>query len=190
MTLKLQSCQLWQLNANGHAYPTGHRNSHEFNLFTKPYPVKVGHTLRRKCNVWEKSWQKHVDSLPSEYITLPLIHRNIPMTSHNFHIRLRETTTLAKNMIRVTLSDTIFILDQIILKTKLSNQYNAKEMDIEVDGPFWTDWPTWNIEARCGTNEVDVQAHENFGTECTMSEQASLSTPWSKEEKEQNKLFN
>ena len=70
------------------------------------------------------------------------------MTSHNFHIRLRETTTLAKNMIRVTPFDITFILDQTILKAKLlrndwkSNQYNVKEIDIEVDVPFWTDWPT------------------------------------------------
>ena len=70
------------------------------------------------------------------------------MTSHNFHIRLRETTTLAKNMIQVTPFDITFILDQTILKAKLlrndwkSNQYNVKEIDIEVDVPFWTDWPT------------------------------------------------
>lgn len=67
------------------------------------------------------------------------------MTSHNFHIRLRETTTLAKNVIRVTPFDITFVLDQTMLKTKLlgndwkSNQYNVKEIDIEVDGPFWTD---------------------------------------------------
>jgi hypothetical protein len=58
---------------------------------------------------------KPVDSLPSEYITLPAIHRNIPMTSHNFHIRLRETTTLAKNIIRVTPFD-IHIKNEIIRK--------------------------------------------------------------------------
>jgi hypothetical protein len=56
-----------------------------------------------------------------------------------------------------------------------------------VDGPFWTDLPTWNIEACCGINEVDVQAHKNFGIECTMLEQASLSTPWIKQEKGQKK---
>jgi len=67
------------------------------------------------------------------------------MTSHNFHIHLRETTTLAKNMVRVTPFDITSILDQTILKTKLlgndwnSNQYSVKEIDIEVDGPFWTD---------------------------------------------------
>jgi hypothetical protein len=40
------------------------------------------------------------------------------------------------------------MLDQTILKRKFlgndwnSNQYNVKEIDIEVDGPFWTDLPT------------------------------------------------
>lgn len=125
ITLKFQSRQLW-LSSMQTVMLTGHRNSHEFNLYTKPYPVKVGHTLRRKCNVWEKSWQKPVDSLPSEYITLPVIFRNIPMTSHNFHIRLKETTTLAKNMIQVTPFDIRFTLDQTILKTKLlGNDWNS-----------------------------------------------------------------
>ena len=95
---------------------------------------------------------------------------------------MRETTTLTKNMIRITPFDITFIPDQTILKTKLlgndwnSNDYYVKETDIEVDGPFWTGRPTRNIEECCGTNEGDVQAHENFGIECTMSEQASLST--------------
>jgi hypothetical protein len=188
MTLNLQSCQLW-LSSLQTAMLTCHRNSYEFNAFTKPYPVKVGHSIRRKCNVWEKSWQKAVDSLPSEYITLPAIHRNIPMTSHNFHIRPR--VDYYSGWKHDPSHFFWYNIKNKIIRRWLEEQSAQRKRDRHrTGGPFWAERPTWNIEACCSTNEADIQANENFGIECTMSEQASLSNATMLTRKRTKKSFN